>query len=290
MRRYITVSPRVGVLVALAGLVGLTAGCGSGGSSSGSGQLTVLMADAPPAGVKAVNVTVTAVDVHSGGSNSSGQDTGSWKTVFTGSQSFDLLTLANVQNPDALPHIVDRGKLPAGHYTQLRLIIDPSNATITLADGSVHPLVVPSGGNSGLKALPFDIASQQDTVLLLDFDVAQSINVQGDGTYKLTPVIRVAPMTLTGSVVGNVVDQASSTPVAAQVDLKDAGGNVVATTFTTVSNPPAAGDGGFAIHGVASGTYTLEVSAPSHTTATPTVNVTAPDTTDAGSVPLAAGP
>jgi hypothetical protein len=281
-------------MFALAGLAVVGgAGCGSGGSS-GSGQLTVLMADAPPAGVKEVNVTVTKVEVHSGGTvDGSGQETGgAWKTVFEGQQTFNLLALANVQNPDALPHIVDRGTLPAGRYTQLRLIVAPNGATIKLADDSVQPLVIPSGSNSGLKALPFDIKSQQDTVLLLDFDVAQSVNLLGDGTYKLTPVIRVAPVTLTGTVSGNVVDGTTSAPMAATVNLKDAGGNVVAGTVTTVSGttPPAATDGVFAIHGVASGSYTLEVSAPNHTTVTQSVTVTAPNATDAGSVTLAAGP
>jgi uncharacterized protein DUF4382 len=295
MNKNTVTGRRAAAMVALAGLaVVAAAGCGGGSSGSGSGQLTVLMADAPPAGVKEVNVVVTKCEVHSGGStDSSGQVTGgSWKTVFEGSQPYNLLALANVQNPDTLPHIVDRGKLPAGRYTQLRLVIDPNQATIKLADDSVHPLVIPSGGNSGLKALPFTIASQQDTVLLLDFDVAQSVNQQGDGTYKLTPVIRVAPLTLTGSVTGNVVDGSTSAPMAATVNLKDAGGNVVAGTVTTVSgaSPPAATDGVFALHGIASGSYTLEVSAEGHTTVTQPVTVTAPDTTDAGSVTLTAGP
>src|SRR5437899_1070650 len=92
-------SSRQAAVAALSGLVALTAvGCGSGGSSSasGSGQLSVLMADAPPnlgGNVTAVNVTVTKVEVHPG-TDSSSQDT-PWKTVFQGAKSFNLLDLAN---------------------------------------------------------------------------------------------------------------------------------------------------------------------------------------------------
>ena len=41
--------------------------------------------------------------------------------------------------------------LPAGKYAWIRLMVDPSASTITLADGSVHPLTIPSGAETGLK-------------------------------------------------------------------------------------------------------------------------------------------
>jgi hypothetical protein len=247
------------------------------------------MSDAPPnlgGNVTAVNVTVTKVEVHSGG-DSSGQG-GSWRTVFQGSKAFNLLDLANKADVTQLPHIVDAG-LPAGHYNQLRMVVDPNTCNIVV-DGQTHPLVIPSGANTGLKALPFDVASQQDTVLLLDFDVAQSVKLQSDGSYKLQPVIRLSPITL-ASVTGTVVDT-SGAPMAAEVTLKDGAGNVVATsvTSTTGTNPPAATDGVFAIHALASGSYTLEVSAQGFTTSTAPVTLTAPNLTDAGTVTLTAGP
>jgi hypothetical protein len=281
-------SSRQAAVAALAGLVALTTvGCGSSGSSSGSGQLSVLMADAPPnlgGKVTAVNVTVTKVEVHSGTDTST--QSGSWKTVSQGAKSFNLLDLANQPDMTKLPHIVDSG-LPAGHYNQLRLVVDPANCNIVV-DGVQHPLVIPSGANTGLKALPFDIASQQDTVLLLDFDVAQSVNLQGDGTYKLQPVIRLSPVTL-ASVTGKIVDNTGA-PMAAQVTLKDGAGVPVATSITSASVPPVDTDGVFAIHAIPSGTYTLEVAAQGYTTATAPVTLTAPNLTDAGTVTLTAGP
>jgi hypothetical protein len=292
------------IAAVVAGLAALTAaGCGSSGSStgSGSGQFTVLMADAPPnlGNVTEVNVTISKVEVHpsssgstastqqanpGAGSNSADQpEAGAWKTVFQGTKSFNLLTLANVKDVTTLPHLVDGG-LSAGHYDQLRLIVDSASIK---ADGQTYPLTIPSGGNTGLKTLPFDVANQQDTVLVLDFDVAQSVTKTGNGQYMLHPVIRLAPVTLTASLAGKVVD-GTGAPMGAQVTLKDAGGNVVGSSITSVSSPAAATDGEFAIHGIPSGVYSLEVAAQGFTTATQSVTLTAPNMTDAGSVTLTA--
>src|SRR5262245_40101538 len=129
---------RMAALAAVAGLaVAAVTGCGSGGSSGGNGQLTVLMTDAPIDGVKEVNVTITRVEVHRGASDTEG----SWETVFEGSRTFNLLSLANVADVTQLPHLVEDG-LPAGHYTQLRLIVDSAN--LMMEDNTTHPLVIPS--------------------------------------------------------------------------------------------------------------------------------------------------
>src|SRR5205807_5646051 len=146
--------------------------------------------------------------------------------------------LANIKDVTALPHLVDGGLAP-GHYDQLRIVVD--SGTI-VANGQTQPLVIPSGANTGLKALPFDVASRQDMVLLLDFDVAQSVSLQGDGTYKLQPMIRLASVTLTASVSGKVVD-ASGAPMSAQVTLRDPSGAVVATSVTAIAASPSPTDG-----------------------------------------------
>ena len=142
---------RGAAVAALAGLVAITAaGCGgSGGSSSGNGSLSVLMSDAPPnlGNVTAVNVTVTKVEVHPGDGTETGDTSTdpSWKTCWQGSRTFNLLSLANKVNVTDLPLIVDRNSLTAGHYDQLRMVIDPASATITV-NGQTQPLSVPSGG------------------------------------------------------------------------------------------------------------------------------------------------
>jgi hypothetical protein len=277
-------SRQAAAVVALAGFVAVAAaGCGSGGSTSANGSLSVALSDAPPnlGNVTAVNVTVMKVEVHPGDGTETG-DTSmdpTWKTCWQGSRPFNLLSLANVTDVTHLPLIVDRNSLPAGHYDQLRLIIDPSSATLTVS-GQTQPLSVPSGGQSGLKSKKFDITRSTNTVLLLDFNVAQSVTMQGNGTYQLKPVIDVEPLTGTGSLSGKVVD-ASGAPMGALVNVKDASGTVVGSAITL----PV--DGIFAVHGLLPETYTLEVSATGKTTATMTTPLVAQgQTTDVGRVTL----
>jgi hypothetical protein len=276
-------SRQAAAIAALAGLVAVAAtGCG-GGSTSSNGSLSVAMSDAPPnlGDVSAVNVTVTKVEVHSGDGTETG-DTSTdtkWKTCWQGSRTFNLLSLANVTDVTNLPLIVDRDSLPAGHYDQLRLIIDPSNATITVG-GQTQPLTVPSGGQTGLKSKKFDITRSTNTVLLLDFNVAQSVTLQGNGSYQIKPIIDIDPLTGTGSVSGKVVD-ASGAPMGALVNVKDASGTVVGSSITLPT------DGVFAVHGLLPETYTLEVSATGKTTATMTTPLLVQgQTTDVGSVTL----
>jgi uncharacterized surface anchored protein len=122
-------------------------------------------------------------------------------------------------------------------------------------------------------------------VLLLDFDVAQSVTQQGTGSYQLKPVIDVDPVTGTGSVSGTVVDSASNAPMSALVNVKDASGNIVGSSVTSAT------DGVFAVHGLLPATYTVEVSAQNYTTATMTSPLLVQgQTTDVGTVKLTAGP
>jgi uncharacterized protein DUF4382/carboxypeptidase family protein len=277
-------------VAALAGLlVVAAAGCGGGGSTSGNGSLSVALSDAPPnlGNVTAVNVTVTKVEVHPGDGTETG-DTSTdptWKTCWQGTRTFNLLSLANVTDVTNLPLIVNQDSLTAGHYDQLRLIIDPSSATITV-NGQTQPLTVPSGGQSGLKSKKFDITRSTNTVLLLDFNVDQSVTLQGNGTYQLKPVIDVEPLTGTGSVSGKVVD-ATGAAMGALVNVKDASGAIVGSAITTVGTTASPTDGVFAVHGLLPETYTLEVSATGKTTATMTTPLLVQgQTTDVGSVTL----
>jgi hypothetical protein len=97
--------------------------------------------------------------------------------------------------------------LPAGHYTQLRLVLSAN--TGTTIDNSVVlsgttttteiPLVTPSAVQSGIKLInEFDVIAGQRVDLVLDFDALKSIVKRGNGTYALKPVIRVVPTVLTG--------------------------------------------------------------------------------------------
>jgi len=154
-------------------------GCGGGTSgmvNSGNGRVAVLLTDAP-GDFEQVLVTVAEVQVHSPG--------GGWVTVATQqdinafiAQPIDLLTLQNVEK------LVGVGTIPAGFYTQLRLVLLPE-AEVVLPGDQHEPLEIPSGSQTGLKALNFTVPAGKVVYLLVDIKTDRITHA--DGTYVLPP-------------------------------------------------------------------------------------------------------
>ena len=157
---------------------------------SRDGRLKVYLMDAP-ASIDSVIINITGVDVHL-----SGWD---WFNVNDTSGYFDLLQLTNGASVVLGDH-----QLQSGHYTQLRLILGDGNYVID--NGVKHELVIPSGAESGLK-LTHQFTIEPDNVyeLYLDFDVDKSIEITGEGEYKLKPTIRVQPAIISGTISGTVL-------------------------------------------------------------------------------------
>jgi hypothetical protein len=183
-------------------LAALVAGCGGGGGDGGSstsGTLGVSLTDAPACGFDEVNVTVTKVRVHQ--SSSAGENDGGWTDItLSPARKINLLDWNN-------GGITALGETPlaAGHYSQLRLVLDPNtsnglaNSIVLVGSNTETPLVTPSAVQSGIKLVnEFDVASGQRVDLLMDFDACKSIVKRGNGVYALKPVIRVVPFVLNG--------------------------------------------------------------------------------------------
>jgi len=249
--------PLAWLMVAI--LAALVAGCG--GSSSGgatSGTLGVSLTDAPACGFDAVNVTVVKVRVHQ--SSSASDNAAGWTdiTLNPAQQRIDLLTLNN-----GLLVNLGQTSLPAGHYTQLRLVLAPNTSgglvNSVVPTGDVEKsLFTPSAVQSGIKLInQFDVASGQRVDLMLDFNACKSIVKRGDGTYALKPVIKVIPFVLNG--IGGFVDPAlltSNVMVTAQQN-----GVIVQSTA------PKAITGEFFLARVAPGNYDVVITADNHATA-----------------------
>src|SRR5512139_349012 len=94
------------------------AGCGGSGGSA-TGTLGFFLTDAPACGFNNVYVTVSKVRVHQ---SSTATDTSpGWSDItLNPARKIDLLSLNNgaFSNLGETP-------LPAGHYTQVRLVLDP---------------------------------------------------------------------------------------------------------------------------------------------------------------------
>lgn len=108
-------------------------------------------------------------------------------------QDYDLLTLQ-----DGITATLADTPVPAGTYSQLRLIIAEESEVLLTDEETYVTLKVPSGTETGIKVLlgEFEIASDADFVdVLIDFDVAESfVKAGASGQYIFKPVIK--PLTL----------------------------------------------------------------------------------------------
>lgn len=202
-------------------------GCGSGGSSSPSGETTtgtvkILLTDAPGP-YQSVYVTIDEVLVHKDGecvandvdtnddnaTETDGSDNeteisddcdGGWYTVATPGQTIDLLTLQ-----DNVTMALGEVDIATGMYDQLRLILGdvPDNGTnilngvhpfanyIVFPDNSSTELKVPSG-KLQQKNYEFELIETGVFEIVVDFDAEQSIHQAGNsGQWILTPVLGI---------------------------------------------------------------------------------------------------
>ncbi len=243
-------------------LAALLAGCGSSGGGAADlaaapGTLGVSLTDAPACGFDAVNVTVTKVRVHQS-SSAADTDAGWTDITLSPARKIDLLSLTNgvLDNLGETP-------LAAGHYTQLRLVLDPNTAggmsnSVVPTGGVETPLLTPSAVQSGIKLInQFDVASGQRVDLVLDFDACKSVVTRGNGSYALKPVIKVVPTVLNG--IDGFVDTAllgSGVMVTAQQN-----GAIVQTTA------PNAQTGEFFLGRLDPGNYDVVLTADAHASA-----------------------
>jgi hypothetical protein len=243
-------------------LVILMASCSSnnGNSSVAPGTLGVSLTDASVAGFDAVYITVSKVRVHQSASVSD-TDPGWSEITLDPVRKINLLDLTNGVLED-----LGQTPLPAGHYTQLRLVLLPNTGasianSVVLSNTTTEiPLKTPSAVQSGIKLInEFDVASGQRVDLVLDFDALKSIVPlgSGNGGYLLKPVIKVVPTVLTG--IDGFVDISllgDNVMVSSQVS-----GTVIRSTI------PDPQTGEFFIDHLAAGNYDLVITADKHATA-----------------------
>ncbi|MBW6494842.1 MAG: DUF4382 domain-containing protein, partial [Burkholderiaceae bacterium] len=176
---------------------------------------------------------------------------------------FNLLALQNGVLAD-----LGEARLPAGNYTQLRLVLAPNSGTdpmansVVLSDDSELPLTTPSGQQSGLK-LKTNITVLADQVadFLIDFDAHKSIQVVkagASGKYMLRPVIRVMPTYHSAGVAGFLAPTLVESCGQCVTLQKDG----VVVQHTTPNS-----DGRFVLATSAGDGYTLVVTVPGHATA-----------------------
>ena len=249
-------------LARLAGLMTLAAlaACGGGGGdgTGGDGTLRVSLTDAPSCGYDHVYVTVDRVRVHQSAS-AADADAGWSEIVLSPARRIDLLSLTNgvLEELGSTP-------LPAGNYSQVRLVLASNSASAPLANavqptgGPVTALDTPSAQQSGLKLQThFTVQAGQVIDLVLDFDACKSVVKAGNsGKYNLKPVVSVTPR-VTTAVQGYL---STSLPMASTVVSVQQNGVVVRSTVPDAS-------GRFTLAFLPDGAYDLVITSEGRATA-----------------------
>lgn len=160
-------------------------------------------------------------------------------------------------------------QLPAGSISQIRLVLGSQNSVVV--DGQSYPLDTPSAQQSGLKLqLHQDLEEDVYYEYVLDFDVDQSIVVQGNGGYSLHPSIQASLVANAGKISGAVLPLGFQTLVTAD------NGTTVVSAYTDAQ-------GNYMLYGLPEGAYNLTFEADATLGVPPItlsgVNVTAGVTT-----------
>ncbi len=235
------------------------AGCGGGGGIEGTGATTqgtmrLSITDAPACGYDAVHLTIEKVRVHKA-ATAVDADAGWSEVVLAPPKRVDLLTLTN-----GVLEELGQTALPAGKYTQMRLVLAANGGATPLANsvtptgGAETALTTPSAQQSGLKLnVDIDIAADKVADFAIDFDACKSVVKRGNsGQYNLKPVVTVIP----------VVSDAGLR-VVGYVDPSFANGANVSVQFNGVPVKATVPDptGRFVLYPVPAGAYDLVVTA-----------------------------
>lgn len=172
-----------------------------------TGMLKLHLTDAPldTDGITGVYITFTEIHYHT--------PTGSWQVFdeFEEPVTINLLDLTRGET-----EFLGFFEMQPGTYTQIRFMLEAPErgqgppttpgAYLEFEDGSTQALFVPSGSQSGFKAIGrFDIPLNGIVEVTADFDVRRSVVRAGNsGKYILKPIIRLIVNDQAGKIRGEV--------------------------------------------------------------------------------------
>jgi hypothetical protein len=175
--------------------------------SGSKGTINLSITDAPldTDGIAGVYITISEIQYNTSGNN--------WKTFadYQGPQTFNLLDLTR-----GTSELLGSLTLESGNYTQIRFLLDAplygavaqSNpgCYLEFEDGSTKNLFVPSGSQTGYKAVgAFTVPINGSVDVTADFDVRKSVvEAAISGMYILKPTIRLLVDNQAGVIAGTV--------------------------------------------------------------------------------------
>jgi hypothetical protein len=208
------ISKYLGFTILAAGSLALTACNGGGSSSSGTGQLSLAVTDAPVDGAVEVVVRFTRVELQP-------RDGQRISIEFDTVQEIDLLSY---QGED-VHWLFEDTAVPAGEYSWIRLYVERDGTAgnppasvfgttsyLKMADGSEYKLAIPSGLQTGLKLQGgFSVQADRLNAYVIDFDLRRAL-VQPSAQhwqdyYFLKPALRMVRLEDVGHLRGTIHDQ-----------------------------------------------------------------------------------
>src|SRR5215470_10228668 len=253
-----------------------------------NGMVKVVVSDpatcsGPQGTISHVYVTITDVEIHS--SSSAGPNDPGWIDLTPGLKQnpmqVDLMAQAN--NQCFLATLGSAMEIQPGTFQQIRIFLAPNNMAVSgnkcgstancvmssSSPGTPQPLMLSSESQTGIKIPSGQIAGGQFTVaagqtkdLDIDFNACESIVAEGNGQFRLKPVLHAGEVGLTSaSINGKIVDNATGQPIAGgttvvALEQKDGSGvdRVVMQTLTDST-------GGFVFCPVPAGSYDVVAAA-----------------------------
>ncbi|HYL14298.1 MAG TPA: DUF4382 domain-containing protein [Terriglobales bacterium] len=228
-------------LATLAFLLGCSGGSSNSSTTPSMATINVSISDpapcaAPQGPFSHVYVTITDVQINAS-ANAADNDPG-WidlaPNLKQNPQQVDLL--AQASNQCFLAMLASGAQLQPGSYQQLRIFL-ANNATVVKSNvcagtancvmlssdptNSPLPLLLSSQAQTGLKIPSGQIAGGQFVIapgetkdLNLDFSACASIIAQGNGQFRLKPVLHAGEVSLTASSInGKIVDSITGQPI-----------------------------------------------------------------------------
>ena len=287
MRKLLVLCIVLGTAAAMTLIVGgalFLSGCGSSGSptTSNAAAVNVRVSDpttcsAPQGQFAHILVTITDVEIHS--STSAGPNDPGWIDLTPGLKQSPMQVdlLAQSDNQCFLATLGSTSEIQPGTFQQIRIFL-ASNSTavsgnkcgstancvmLTSSPNTPQPLLLSSESQTGIKIPSGQIAGGQFVVgagqtkdLDVDFNACESVVAQGNGQFRLKPVLHAGEVSLTSaSINGKIVDSATSQPVSGGTTLvaleqEDSDG-VDRVIMETVADST----GAFVFCPVAAGTY-----------------------------------
>jgi hypothetical protein len=218
--------------IVLCVLLGLNlSSCTKDGSTPPTYPYSVRLTDAPGP-YNAVNIDLQGIEV-----------TGVDGKAVTLNVKAGIVNLLNFSN--GVDTLITTGTIEIATVEQIRLILGTNNSVVI--NNVKYPLSTPSADQTGLK-LQVHQTLQAGIYysVLLDFDANKSIVLEGNGTYKLKPVIRTIEAALNGSIRGKI------SPIGVLASVTATSGDL-----SYSSNVNASGD--FLLMGLPAGTYSVTV-------------------------------